>query len=401
MMIKTTVQQDIDWLAQFGLTADGGVTRLLYSDAWLQAQQALQQRMKDSGLHVDVDAVGNVFGTLKGTDSDDVILTGSHVDTVVNGGKLDGAYGVIASFLAVTELYEQYGQPKKTLAAVSLCEEEGSRFPLTFWGSRSVVGQYSLAHMQGITDCDGISLSDARDACYLPNESNVRNIKRFVELHIEQGEVLERMQKQIGVVTHIVGQQRYTITIYGESNHAGTTPMHYRQDALVAAAHAISTITETASHYDELVATVGQLHVYPNVPNVIANEVKFTLDVRHYDKAIISVYIEKIFSEIAHMTKAYGVTYETEQWLDVAPVAMDAQMNEWLSAYLTEESIPFHKMRSGAGHDAQVFGDIVPTTLLFVPSERGISHSPKEYTAPEHLQRGVEVLKAVLYKLAY
>lgn len=141
MMIKTTVQQQIDWLAQFGLTEDGGVTRLLYSAPWQQAQQAVAQRMIDGGLAVEIDAVGNVFGRVQGA-TDEVILTGSHVDTVVNGGKLDGAYGVIASMIAVTELYAQHGKPKKTLEVVSLCEEEGSRFPLTFWGSRSVVGQF-------------------------------------------------------------------------------------------------------------------------------------------------------------------------------------------------------------------------------------------------------------------
>ena len=402
MMIKTTVQQQIDWLAQFGLTEDGGVTRLLYSAPWQQAQQAVAQRMIDGGLAVEIDAVGNVFGRVQGA-TDEVILTGSHVDTVVNGGKLDGAYGVIASMIAVTELYAQHGKPKKTLEVVSLCEEEGSRFPLTFWGSRSVVGQYSLAHMHGVADRDGTTLEAARAACGLVDTHiQPRPISRFVELHIEQGQVLEREQKDIGVVTHIVGQRRYTITICGESNHAGTTPMHYRQDALVAAASCILRFTQLATAMDrDFVATIGQMNISPNVPNVIAHEVKFTLDIRHYDEAIIAAYCEKIFLALDDIARAHEVTYTIEQWLEVAPVAMDTHVNEWVKTYLQAERITYCEMRSGAGHDAQVFGQVVPTTLLFVPSARGISHSPKEHTDEAHLQQGIHVLKALLYKLAY
>ncbi|MBS7344420.1 MAG: Zn-dependent hydrolase [Caryophanon sp.] len=402
MMIKTTVQQQVDWLAQFGLTEDGGVTRLLYTAEWQQAQQALRTRMEQGGLTTDIDAVGNVFGRIEGTQTDDIILTGSHVDTVVNGGKLDGAYGVIASIVAVTELLEEHGRPKKTLEVVSLCEEEGSRFPLTFWGSRSVVGQYNLAHMDGVIDQHGIPLHVARAACGIDGVPTVRRVNRFVELHIEQGQVLERKQKDIGVVTHIVGQRRYTITIRGESNHAGTTPMPYRQDALVAAATCIARFTEEANAFDDtLVATTGQMHISPNVPNVIANDVKFTLDVRHYDEATIIAYCEKIFSALAEIAAQHGVTYGIEQWLDVAPVAMDAHVNEWVKTYLQQHDISYEEMVSGAGHDAQVFGEVVPTTLLFVPSKDGISHSPKEYTAAEQLQTGIDVLKAVLYQLAY
>lgn len=404
-MITTTIQNYVDWLAQFGETAERGVTRLLYTPAWQEAQQALQQRMKELQLTVNMDAVGNVFARSEGTVyPEEVILTGSHIDTVINGGKLDGAYGVLASLLAVSELKRQYGAPKRTLEVVSLCEEEGSRFPLTFWGSRSITGQYKLAQMQNITDADDVSLASARQACGVTEgqDAQRKDIVRFVELHIEQGQVLEQEQKEIGVVSYIVGQRRYTISIGGQSNHAGTTPMHYRKDALVIAAQCISLCADAANEVgDGFVATTGQITAFPNVPNVIANDVKFTLDVRHYDEATIAMFCEKIFFNMEQLAKNVGATIIFEQWLEVAPVAMDKQVNDQLKLYLQQQHIPYKEMLSGAGHDAQVFGEHVPTTLIFVPSKDGISHSPQEYSTPEHLQRGVEVLTHILYELAY
>ncbi|WP_066047747.1 allantoate deiminase [Robertmurraya korlensis] len=397
----------IEWLASIGETENGGVTRLLYSSAWLEAQLELKSMMDQMKFHTYFDSVGNLFGRLPGTEGNNkTILTGSHIDTVVDGGKYDGAYGIIASLLAALRLLHKYGNPKKTVEVVSLCEEEGSRFPLTFWGSRNISGAYNLTKVENIKDGEGISFLDAMTQVGFDPKlysSPVRtDIERFVEIHIEQGMILERNQNQIGIVTHIVGQRRYTICIKGESNHAGTTPMNFRKDAVSTASHLISFLTEKAKHTDPmLVATVGRLNVKPNVPNVVAGEVEFSLDIRHHEEKIIDQYCQSIFTEFKRISDVLNIAIDILQWMDVKPVKMDEEMCEWASEIAEKKQFRFQKMISGAGHDAQVFGGACPTSLLFVPSRGGISHSPKEYTNLEDLETGIELLTEVLYKLAY
>lgn len=397
----------IEWLSSFGKTQSDGVTRLLYSKEWLAAQNALANKMQEHGLNSYFDSVGNLFGRLQGTnDAKDVILTGSHIDTVKDGGKYDGAFGVIASLLAVSRLYKLYGLPKKTIEVVSLCEEEGSRFPLTFWGSRNIKGVYSNDTIQSLHDSEGISFVEAMQTCGFtdyPSQSPKRtDISHFVELHIEQGQVLERNNKQIGIVSHIVGQKRFNIIVNGESNHAGTTPMFYRKDALATAAYLIHYLTKSALEVDEsLVATVGKISSVPNMPNVIAGQAEFTLDIRHHDERVIQAYCERIFSEFKRVEQNSAMCIELSQWMDVAPIAMHTQTNEWLEQLMLSKQIDYQYIVSGAGHDSQVFGSMCPTSLIFIPSKDGISHSPKEYTAPVYLQKGIEILMDLLYKLAY
>ena len=335
-----------------------------------------------------------------------IILTGSHVDTVVEGGKYDGAYGIIASLIAVSRLFETYGYPKKTIEVVSFCEEEGSRFPLTFWGSRNTNGAYTFDHIKDLKDADGISFLDAmKKAGFEPEhyQTPVRNdIERFIEVHIEQGMVLEKNQKSIGVVTHIVGQRRYHIRIKGESNHAGTTPMPYRKDAVVTASQFISFLTNKAKEIDsDLVATVGRIDVTPNVPNVVAGEVEFSLDIRHHKDEILDKYCQTIFSEFRQVSETLNMEIEFTQWMDVMPVPMDLELLQVIRKIAQQKNLPFQDIVSGAGHDAQVFASKIPTNLIFVPSKDGISHNPKEFTSLKELEMGIELLTEVLYQLAY
>ncbi|MBT2696150.1 allantoate deiminase [Bacillus sp. ISL-40] len=397
----------IEWLASFGKTENEGVTRLLYSPSWLDAQLALKSKMDQSKLDTYFDSVGNLFGRLPGSESNGkTILTGSHIDTVVDGGKYDGAYGIIASFIAVLRLFQTYGYPKKTIEVVSLCEEEGSRFPLAFWGSRSVSGAYNLDRVKEVKDPEGIPFLEAMtQAGFDPEKYTppVRDdVERFVEIHIEQGMILEKNQNQIGIVTHIVGQRRYSVQIKGESNHAGTTPMQYRKDAVSTAAHFISFLTEKAQVVDpQLVATVGRLNVKPNVPNVVAGEVEFSLDIRHHQEAVIDHYCDVIFAEFKRFAENLNMEVTISQWMDVKPVKMDGEMCMWASEIAEAKNYRYQEMISGAGHDAQVFGPVCATSLLFVPSHNGISHSPKEFTSLEELETGIELLTELLYKLAY
>jgi allantoate deiminase len=404
---KGQVEAAIEWLASIGKTESGGVTRLLYSPAWLEAQLALKNMMDQTKLQTYFDSVGNLFGRLPGTKGEkQTILTGSHIDTVVEGGKYDGAYGIIASLIATLRLFHKYGYPQKTIEVVSLCEEEGSRFPLTFWGSRNISGAYSLERVKDIKDGNGISFLDAmKQAGFDPElyTSPVReDIEKFVEIHIEQGMILERNHNQIGIVTHIVGQRRFTIRVIGESNHAGTTPMLFRKDAVYIASNLISFLTEKAKGMDSaLVATVGRLNVKPNVPNVVAGEVEFSLDIRHHKEETIDQFCNETFKEFKRISDDLNVTVEMAQWMDVKPVKMDEEMCKWASDMAEKKQFRYQQMVSGAGHDAQVFGGICSTALLFVPSKSGISHSPQEYTSLEDLELGIELLTDILYKLAY
>lgn len=405
--LSKQIEEMVEWLASYGKDNSGGVTRLLYDPAWSAAQKAIQAKIEQLGLSARYDDVGNLFGRLSGRDPEaNVVLTGSHVDTVIGGGKYDGAYGIIAALIAVEHLLTHYGQPLKPVEVVSLCEEEGSRFPMTYWGSGNITGTKEREAVHHISDVNGVpfeqAMHEAGFGLGLHAQPARKDLECFIELHIEQGQVLEREEKSIGIVSHIVGQRRYNITVYGESNHAGTTPMQWRRDAMFTSAELIRILMHRAkAHESGLVATVGRMEVKPNVGNVIAREVTFSLDVRHSDATIIEQYCEACFSEFETIASEHGTTIACHKWMDEPPVAMDCTLNQTAEDILKREGISYKRMTSGAGHDSQIFGTYCPTGLLFVPSQGGISHSPAEFTPTEDLQRGVRLLIDLLYKLAY
>lgn len=397
----------LEELASFGTDDKGGVTRLLYSDEWRQAQLFLAERMRMLGMEVRFDQVGNLFGRLQGSAKDaPVILTGSHIDTVRSGGRYDGAYGIAAGIAALTYLKDTYGQPVNTLEIVSFCEEEGSRFPLTYWGSGNMTGLYDLKHGLNVYDTDGISLHQAmEEAGFARTEQapcSTEGLGAFVEIHIEQGPVMERQRKRIGIVEAIVGQRRYAVTVHGETNHAGTTPMSMRKDALVGVAEMILQLEADAIICGEpLVATVGRIDCVPNTPNVVPGSIGFTVDIRHTDDAVITEFCDTVFGKFKEMAKWRGLELTIVPWLEAKPAPMHRELSDRLERISNELSLPYRRMVSGAGHDAQLFTSVCPTAMLFVPSKDGVSHSPQEYTSPEELADGVSVLAALLYELAY
>ena len=400
------LEEAIDWLATFGGEQDGaGVTRTLYSQPWKDAQQALKGWMEDAGLDTTYDSIGNLFGRLPSSNPNaPTIIIGSHVDTVKSGGKYDGAYGIIAGILALDFLKKTYGTPAINLEVVSFCEEEGSRFPLALWGSGMMTGIYSFNDISEIKDSEGISFETAMMAAgFGLSEYRVRNdIQNFIELHIEQGPTLEKVEKSIGIVKAIVGQKRFRITVNGVSNHVGTTSMKWRRDALHGAVNMIHDLYESVKNYDEdLVTSVGQLFVEPNVPNVIPNHVLFTVDARHPNESVLSSFCQQFTEMFETHAKKHDLDINVEMWHEVQPAQMDGKLNEIIQNICTSSTIPFHWMNSGAGHDAQLFAQICPTTILFVPSQGGISHSPHEYTSTKDLETGLEVLKQLLHQLAY
>jgi allantoate deiminase len=397
----------IEWLSSFGGGSDGGVTRTLYSHSWKEAQQALKGWMDVKGLAAYYDGIGNLFGRLPSKDPKaPTILVGSHVDTVESGGKYDGAYGVLAAILALSELNQKYGKPKVNLEVVSLSEEEGSRFPLACWGSGILTGVYSLSDIKEIRDADGIEFLTAMKAAgfgLTDQEYQIRDdIQAFIELHIEQGPCLEKLEKQIGIVQSIVGQKRFRITVKGETNHAGTTLMKWRKDPLHGAVNMIYQLNELAKKVDEeLVVTVGQLVVIPNVPNVIPGQVEFTVDARHPKESVLEHFCYRFSNCFQEVGEQMDLEIDLVKWHEVQPVEMDASLNEKVLEVCLKKGVSYHLMNSGAGHDAQLFTRICPSAILFVPSKSGISHSPFEYTSIGDLETGLQVLTQLLHRLAY
>lgn len=402
---EVDIEAKLRWLGEFGKDPNGGVSRLLYNEEWMEAQKSLEQLFQNEGLTVQFDDVGNLFGRLEGT-TNETILTGSHVDTVKNGGLYDGQYGIIAGFIALKYLKETYGAPHRSLEVVAMAEEEGSRFPYSFWGSKNIVGKAKAEDVKSMKDFADVSFEDAMHQAgfdYKKKPNMVRDdLKAFVEVHVEQGNVLEKEEKTVGVVQHIVGQRRYTVTVQGEANHAGTTPMGYRKDAMNAAAQMICEITNLAvAAGDPLVATVGKMLLEPNTVNVVPGKATFTIDVRHTEKDSLIQFTNDMEATLYEIAAHAGMAIEIDMWMDEDPVPMDPTIVNIMQEQCEKYHLNYKMMHSGAGHDSQIIAPIIPTAMIFVPSRKGISHSPNEYTSPDHLAEGVRTLIHVLYELGY
>lgn len=402
-----TIQENVDLLSGIGNDPTGGMTRLLYSDSWLEAQNAVKNKLEEIGMETHFDEIGNLFGRMEGSKyPDETIMSGSHIDTVINGGNLDGQFGVIAAYVAMAYLKETYGQPLRSMEVISMAEEEGSRFPTVFWGSKNFVNEAKIEDVESISDFEGIKFVDAmRQAGFdfkKGEQKRREDIKAFVELHIEQGNVLENEELQIGVVNSIAGQRRYTIVLKGQANHAGTTPMGYRRDAVYAFSRICSESIEKARAIgDPLVLTFGKVEPKPNTVNVVPGEVLFTIDCRHTDSDVLIGFTQKLEQRINEIATEMDIEATIDLWMDEAPVPMDANIVAILEEAAKKANMKYRVMHSGAGHDSQIIAPHYPTAMIFVPSIGGISHNPAEATKLEDLVEGVKMMASALYELAY
>ncbi|GAB0167819.1 allantoate deiminase [Lysinibacillus sp. CTST325] len=407
MDIRSTFESLDKKFTSFGGLEQGGITRLLYSQEWNDAVRELETTFIAAGFGASFDDIGNLTGRLVGSKyPEETILTGSHIDTVVEGGHLDGQFGILSALVAVAYLKDKYGQPLRSLEVLALAEEEGSRFPYTFWGSKNFFNLAKKSDVDTIEDAEGIKFEDAmRESGFdYRKTTDVRNdIKAFVELHIEQGKVLETENKTIGVVNGIVGQKRYTINLKGEANHAGTTPMSLRRDTVVAYSEIVTDLTKRAREVGEpLVLTFGHVVPVPNTVNVVPGEISFSVDCRHIDQQLLNDFATEIEDKIKAVATANNMTYDIHLWMDEAPTLMDEKIVQIIEQAAKDQVGDQYKvMPSGAGHDSQIFAQFVPTAMLFVPSIDGISHNINEETKIEDLVKGIEVLIDVLYELAY
>lgn len=404
--IAKNVDERLKALSSIGSDPTGGMTRLLYTDSWLQAQKYVKQQMESFGMTTQFDEVGNLFGRIEGTDlPDETIMSGSHIDTVVNGGKLDGQFGVVASLTAAQYLLEKYGQPHRALEVISMAEEEGSRFPMAFWGSKNFVGVANDDEVKDIADAEGNKFVDEmhrQGFDFKPKQTRRDDIKAFVEEHIEQGDILEHEHEQIGIVNNIAGQRRYNITLKGEANHAGTTPLSYRHDAVYGMSKIISKALDRAHEIgDPLVLTFGKVAVKPNTVNVVPGEVLFTMDCRHTDAEFLVNFTQELEEMMKATAKEQGLGIDIDLWMDEAPVPLNDEIVATIEKEAKAEGYKYRIMHSGAGHDSQVIAPFYPTAMIFVPSIDGISHNPAEDTPFEDLVTGVQLLADTLYQLAY
>ncbi|MHA6260771.1 allantoate amidohydrolase [Sporosarcina sp. CAU 1771] len=398
------IENHIALLSQFTATPGKGVTRLTYSQEDLQARTYIKERMVEYGLAVTEDGLGNIFGKLEGSVANaPSVIVGSHFDSVPNGGAFDGTAGVVVGLEVAALFHEHNLQPTYPLEILAMIEEEGSRFAGGLMGSRGMMGLISDEEFNAFTDTKGIVATDAMAEIGLDSsKEKVRNpetIRAFLELHIEQGPILEEKGVEIGVVKAIVGITQLEVTVQGRAGHAGTTPMDRRSDALVTAAELIANFPRIASEIGNgAVITTGRLSVFPNGANVIPEKVVFSVDIRAGQEEYMLDATTKV-KELISSANGNGIQTSVEQPLYVAP----KKLNEEVISLLKESSdfleISNCMINSGAGHDAMVFSDFTACGMLFVPSRDGLSHCPEEWSDAEHLAKGTDILFETVKKL--
>lgn len=402
------VERHVVELARYGAHGETGVWRTVYSPEWVAAQDQVAAWLAEAGLAVRRDAVGNVWGRLAGTAGQDrVIVTGSHIDSQRPGGRYDGALGVIAGLLAVRALKERFGAPRRTIEVVSLCEEEGSRFPGTnFWGSRAIAGWATPEDAEQLRGYEEETVAEAMravglDPARLP-EAKRDDIDAFIELHIEQGPVLEQEGLPVAIVSGFPGLRHYLVTVHGRSDHAGAMPMDLRRDPLAGAAEMIAGVLGAAlAEGRPAVTTVGRVLVEPNFPAIVPEVVRFTIDARHPDPATLARLCAAHEATIQAIAARRGLEASWEVTQEHPPSPSDPALIQTFEQAAREQGIPALTMPSGAVHDSQRMAALARVVMLFVQSKGGRSHTPAEYTAPEHAAAGIQLLAAGLHRLAY
>ncbi len=396
----------VERLARVGAQPGGGIIRPLYSPAWREAQDAVAAMMSDAGLSVREDAVGNVFGRLAGDGDGPVLLTGSHIDTVVHGGAYDGALGVLSAICALEACAAAGGAPRHTVEVVSLCEEESSRFHSNYFGTRSILGLVGADEAEQLLDPDGVTLSEAAQSVGLDpsrfGEARRADFDTFLELHIEQGRTLVDSGVQVGVVDVITGFVWMEVVVEGRTDHAGATAMTNRRDALQAAARMVAAVEGVAlAEGHPAVATTGVVRVHPGGANIVPGRVEFTVDARHPDPEVLARMVAAMRQQCETVAADREVEVSVAMLKETPPHHLDAGLREVLQQAADACGASWRDLPSGAGHDSQTMGTRVAAAMLFVPSVDGRSHSPAEYSTPEDCARGASVLATALSALAW
>ncbi|WP_425061257.1 Zn-dependent hydrolase [Sporomusa carbonis] len=403
------VLEQIERIAQFG-QGRSGITRLAFSKADHEARNYIIELMQAEDLTVHIDAVGNIIGRFEpeGIQADaPAVITGSHLDTVPSGGKYDGALGVVCGLAAVSRLKERSGL-EYPLEVVVFAAEESSRFNFATIGSKAMAGLANVSAWMRAQDQDGISFSSELAAIGRPIE-NVgsaarpkNSIRGFLELHIEQGRVLEQEKISIGIVDKIAAPTRLKITVVGTAGHSGAVPIEERQDALVSASMIVLAVRDIATEYtyQSAVATVTILKTYPGAINVIPGQVEMWVDIRGTDHESVIGMIQEIKDAISTIADDNDTPVSIEVLFSDKPVKLDETIIETVESACQQLKIPSLRLDSLAGHDTMNMAHIAPAGLIFIPCKQGVSHNGNEYAAPDDIAAGLDVLTEALYQLA-
>lgn len=407
MISVKRLEENFRRLSAIGAQAGGGITRLAFGDEDWEARKYILELMEQAGLAVREDAFGNLIARREGLNpAAPAVMLGSHIDSVPNGGNYDGVAGVLAA-IEVVRCLEEAGQPTvHPIEIVVFMAEESSRFGMATLGSKAFCGKLSLAQLEQYTDKQGVTLAQAMRGRGLAPE-NIGHarydqaIKVFLELHIEQGKVLETMGKHIGIVTGIAAPTRLKVVVTGQADHSGATPMNMRQDALTAAAEVILLVEKLAGQegHNGTVGTTGMAKVEPGVMNVIPGRVELGIDLRGISAASKRQVLEELTAGIAEVQARRGVDMEIITLTDEKPVEISREIVEFLQNIAEEYGYANMLLPSGAGHDAMHVAEIAPTGMVFVPCKGGISHNPAEWASIDDIAAGARILLGAVRNL--
>jgi N-carbamoyl-L-amino-acid hydrolase len=407
-LVREGIEQDalvarIDTHGRIGAIEGGGVCRIALTDADKAGRDRLVRWMRELGLGVRIDAIGNIFGRREGLVGAAPVMTGSHIDTVATGGRYDGIYGVMAGLEVVRWLNERNIRTRRPLVVAAFTNEEGVRFMPDMMGSLVHTGGYPLQRALDTVGTDGQRLGDELERIGYAGDMACGTIRphAFIELHIEQGPVLEAGGFAIGAVQDLQGISWQALSITGQSNHAGTTPMRMRRDAGYCAAAIAVFVRALAQRYGgSQVGTVGAIGLHPNLINVIASRATLTVDLRNTDEATLQRAERELSEFIEGLAREQGTTIASKALARFEPVRFDPALVQRIEDAAARRGLAQCRMTSGAGHDAQMMARICPAAMIFVPSQGGISHNPREWTPPSALRDGANVLLDVLCALA-
>ena len=403
------IKEHLDRLSQFNMTPGKGITRYSYSPEDRQARDYLIDYMEELGLDVSVDPIGNIRARLEGTAPQaPIVMTGSHIDTVLHGGKFDGPAGVAASLEAITVMVEEGIKPVNPIELIIFVEEEGSGFNLPMAGSKSLIGEYSIEDMKEAYNNQGISMYQAAKDFGLEvdniadHQIKPGQVKAMLELHIEQSVVLDANEIPVGIIEGIAGMKWVKIELQGVGNHAGATPMDYRHDPMVGAGQLITAIDRISKEeaLPTTVGTVGKIQCYPNVANVIPERVELVLDVRDVDGKVIDLLLLGVKEELTRIGEEYGLETKLEIMGEIDPIQVSENVVKTLRNSAEKRGIEYNMMNSGALHDTAVLGSLTDIGMIFVPSIDGRSHVPEEDTNYKDIKLGADILLDSIIELA-
>ena len=409
---KRRLMRDLNAVGRIGIGSHGAVTRLVFSVKELRSRQLLIHLMRQAGLKIHIDAIGNIFGRLDGANPKaPAVLAGSHLDTVIHGGKYDGPVGVIGALEAVRTIRENNIAFRSPLEVVCFVGEESSRFGFSTLGSSLVAGEVRPKDLTNAVDQQGTKLADVLASLGISRRNlgaikrNPNGLKAYLELHIEQGPILEAKKKRIGLVTAIAAPSRFRVVFTGQADHSGTTPMEMRKDALVASAQLIEYVEKTCRKFSSMakgrvVGTVGAMRIEPGVINAVPGKAELSVDIRGITARSKDRVATMVKQKAGAIARARGIGVAILPIREEHPVALDKRLLRVTKDICDEKGLDYEIMPSGAGHDAMQMAKITPAGMIFVPSTRGISHNPLEWTDPEDICLGAQLLMETMIRVA-